>query len=392
MKTNGLVKTFAVLPLLALLLTACSESGGQQAMMQQTPEVGVYEVKNQSLVLTTDLPGRTVPYRIAEVRPQVNGIIQERMFTEGSLVKEGEQLYQIDPAIYEAADQRALANLNSARQLAQRYQKLVKSNAISKQQYDDAYAAWKQMEAERALSQINLEYTKVLSPISGKIGRSFVTEGALVGNGQPQQLATIQQLDPIYVDLTQSMTEVLRLRKDLASGQLKKNGEDQVKVSLKLEDGSIYPIQGTLKFSEVSVDTGTASVTLRAEFANPDQVLLPGMFVHARLNEGVRNDAVLVPQQAVARNVKGEPMVWVVAEDGKVSTRTIVTERTVGNQWLVNEGLKAGDKVVAEGLQRLRPGIEVKTAPAGNLDLKTDLSKVEPAAVSNNVKEGDTNV
>lgn len=388
MKANDLIRTIGLIPVVLLWLTGCSEADGQQAAMPQAPEVGVYEVKDQSLVLSTDLPGRTVPYRIAEVRPQVNGIIQKRMFTEGSLVKEGDQLYQIDPAIYEAADNRAKANLNSASQLAQRYAKLVKANAVSKQQYDDAYAAWKLMEAERALTQINLEYTKVLSPITGRIGRSFVTQGALVTNGQPQQLATIQQLDPIYVDLTQPMTEVLRLRKELASGQLEKTNEDQVKVSLKLEDGSIYPLQGALQFSEVSVDPGTGSVTLRAEFPNPGQSLLPGMIVHARLSEGVRNAAILVPQQAVARNVKGEPMVWVVGNDNKVSQRTIKTERTVGNQWLVSDGLQAGEQIVAEGLQKLRPGIEVSTSPATNLDLKMDLAAVETSSASVEAKEG----
>lgn len=388
MKANDLIRTIGLIPVVLLWLTGCSEADGQQAAMAQAPEVGVYEVKDQSLVLSTDLPGRTVPYRIAEVRPQVNGIIQKRMFTEGSLVKEGDQLYQIDPAIYEAADNRARANLNSASQLAQRYAKLVKANAVSKQQYDDAYAAWKLMEAERALTQINLEYTKVLSPITGRIGRSFVTQGALVTNGQPQQLATIQQLDPIYVDLIQPMTEVLRLRKELASGQLEKTNEDQVKVSLKLEDGSIYPLQGALQFSEVSVDPGTGSVTLRAEFPNPGQSLLPGMIVHARLSEGVRNAAILVPQQAVARNVKGEPMVWVVGNDNKVSQRTIKTERTVGNQWLVSDGLQAGEQIVAEGLQKLRPGIEVSTSPATNLDLKMDLAAVETSSASVEAKEG----
>lgn len=349
-----------------LLLTACSrqESAGAPP---PAPEVGVYTVRAEPLALTTDLPGRTAAYRMAEVRPQVNGIIQQRLFTEGAVVERGQPLYQIDAATYEAVYRRAEASLTTSERLAKRYAGLLENKAISRQQYDDAYAAWKLAEAELELARIDLVYTEVRSPIAGRIGRSAVTEGALVTSGQPQALATVQQLDPIYVDVTQPVVEVLRLRDELASGRLESMGDDQARVRLRLEDGSLYPLDGTLKFSEVSVDPGTASVTLRAEFPNPEGRLLPGMFVHARLNEGVRSNAVLVPQQGVQRDTAGNAYAWVITAESMTERRPLKTERTIGNHWLISDGLQPGERVVTEGVQRLRPGMEVKVQPAANL-------------------------
>jgi len=354
---NAFLRALWVAPVAVVLLGACSQAEPPGRASAPTPEVGTYTVTEQAVALTTSLPGRTAAYRVAEVRPQVSGIIKKRLFTEGSDIKEGQQLYQIDDAVYQANYKRAKANLISAERLAKRYQRLQQTSAVSRQQYDDAFAAWKQMEAEVELAKINVEYTKVLSPISGRIGRSAASEGALVNSGQPQEMATVQQLDPIYVDVTQPMSEMLRLQQEMASGHIERAGDDQARVSLKLEDGSLYPHGGTLKFSEVSVDPGTGSVTLRAEFPNPDRRLLPGMFVHASVNEGVRQGALLVPQQAVQRDMKGQATVWVVGEDNKAFSQVIVADRTVGNQWLVTGGL-----------QRLRPGIEVIATEATNVD------------------------
>lgn len=322
----------------------------------------------ESVTLETLLPGRTNPYRIAEVRPQVNGIILKRLFTEGSDVKQGQQLYQIDPSTYEATYKNAAATLASSRLLAERYGRLVGDEAVSKQQYDEAKAAYQQAEAAVDQARINLRYTKVLSPISGRIGRSLVTEGALVTNGQSNALATVQQLDPIYVDVTQPSTSLLRLRRELQNGQLESAGANAAKASLVLEDGTVYPQTGRLEFSEVSVDQGTGSVTLRAVFPNPRHDLLPGMFVHARLQEGVRNDAILAPQRGVTRDLKGNATALVVNAKDEVELRQLKTDRTIGDRWLVTDGLKAGDRVIVEGLQFVRPGVKVKavadTAPA----------------------------
>ena len=279
------------------------------------------------------------------MRPQVNGIIQKRLFTEGSDVKAGQQLYQIDPSVYEATLKSAQASVASSKSLADRYAELVKDQAVSKQAYDEARAASLQAEAELERARIDLRH-KVLAPISGRIGRSAVTEGALVSNGQEQELATIQQLDPIYVDVTQPARDLLALRRDLAEGRLQKAGENAAKVTLMLEDGSDYGHEGKLEFSEVTVDPGTGSVTLRAVFPNPDKVLLPGMFVHAQLVAGMKSEAILVPQQGVTRNAKGEPTAMVVNAENKVELRTIKTERAVGNRWLVGDGLQPGDRVI----------------------------------------------
>ena len=350
----------------AVFLAGCQEEAAPPA--QQKPTVGVVTLQAEPFAVTTDLPGRTRAYRIAEVRPQVNGIIQKRLFTEGSEVKAGQQLYQIDAAVYEATLKSAQAILASSKSLADRYAELVKDQAVSKQAYDEARAASLQAEAELERARIDLRYTKVLAPISGRIGRSAVTEGALVSNGQAQELATIQQLDPIYVDVTQPARDLLALRRDLADGRLQKAGENAAKVTLKLEDGSDYGHEGKLEFSEVTVDPGTGSVTLRAVFPNPDKVLLPGMFVHAQLVAGLKSEAILVPQQGVTRNTKGEPTAMVVNAENKVELRPIKTERAVGNRWLVGEGLQPGDRVITEGLQFIQPGVEVEVAPAGNVD------------------------
>lgn len=382
MKSFYRIKLIIAVGILAggLMLSGCGKKQSGGPPQAGTPEVGVVTVQLERVMLTTELPGRTSAYLIAEVRPQVGGIIQKRLFTEGSDVKEGEVLYQIDPAVYQAtynsakaALSRAEANLVSIRLKAGRYAELVKINAVSQQESDDASAALKQAEADveagKAVveaARINLAYTKVTAPISGIIGRSSVTNGALVTASQPAALATIQQLSPIYVDVTQSSAELLRLKQNVASGLLKSNGAAQARVRLLLEDGSAYPLPGTLKFSEVTVDQSTSSITLRALFPNPKHMLLPGMFVRAILEEGVNEHAILVPQRGVTRNPAGNAMVMVVGNEEKVEPRVIKVLRTVGENWLVNEGLKAGDRVILEGLQKARPGTPVKAVPFGS--------------------------
>ena len=370
------------IPLTALMLvTGCGEKD-HIASAPPPPDVGVYTVRSQSLTLTTDLPGRTSAYRVAEVRPQVSGILQKRFFVEGTEVKLGQQLYQIDPRTYEAQLRRAEANRTTAQNLARRYETLLKTKAVSKQQYDDALAAWKQAEADYQVARIDVQYTRVLSPISGRIGRSTVTEGALVTNGQAQSLATVTQLDPIYVDVTQPITKLLGLQQALESGRLQKTGENQAEVSLTLDDGSAYPIPGALKFSEVSVDPTTGSVTLRAEFPNPNRKLLPGMFVHALLKEGVQQAAILVPQQAISRDTRGVPSVWVVKADNTVEAREVQTLRTVGNAWLISKGVSEGERIVTEGVQRVRSGIAVNAVEAKNVDLVADFAATTEASAN----------
>lgn len=352
----------------ALLLSACDKKSDSAASQEKpTPKVGIVTLSSESYTLTSELPGRTAAYRVAEVRPQVNGIIQKRLFKEGSDVKANEQLYQIDPAIYEANLKSAQANLLAVRSLADRYKVLVEERAVSRQQYDDARA--NRLEAEATLERAKIEqrYTRVLAPISGRIGRSSVSEGALVNNGQAQELAIIQQIDPIYVDVTQSANELLRLRRELAAGQLKKASDSAAHVTLRLQDNSDYPHSGTLEFSEVSVDASTGSVTIRAVFPNPDGMLLPGMFVHANLIDGVQDKAILVPQQGITRNPKGEATALVVTPDNKVELRSLVAQRTVGNRWLVTEGLEEGERLITEGLQYVQPGMTVDTFPANNV-------------------------
>ena len=357
----------AFIPALAvlLMLSGCEEKAAPAA--QPTPRVGTVTLQAQPFTLSAELPGRTAAYRVAEVRPQVSGIIQKRLFTEGSEVKAGQQLYQIDPSVYQATAQSTAATLASSQALADRYALLVADQAVSKQAYDEARAAALQAKAANDRAQIDLRYTKVLAPIAGRIGRSAVTEGALVSNGQAAALATIQQIDPIYVDVIQSSKELLRLRKELDSGLLQAAGEDAAKVTLTLEDGSLYSHTGTLEFNEVAVDESTGTVTLRAIFPNPDRLLLPGMFVHAKLQGGVKNDAILAPQQGITRNPRGLPTAMVVTPEGKVELRELKAERTVGDTWFVEQGLNPGDVLITEGLQWIQPGIAVETYPAKNV-------------------------
>lgn len=374
----NLIATVGVL-LAGLMMTGCGKKTAAGPPPAGPPEVGVVVVQPQRVALATELPGRTSPHLIAEVRPQVSGIVQKRLFTEGSDVKAGQVLYQIDPSTYQAAfasakasQARAEATLNTVRLKSERYQDLVKIKAVSQQDNDDAQAALKQAEADVAAAKaavetarINLAYTKVTAPISGRIGRSTVTDGALVTANQPAALATIQQLSSMYVDVTQSSADLLKLKQNLAAGLLKHDGASQTRVKLLLEDGSAYPLPGTLKFSEVTVDQSTGSITLRAVFPNPKQTLLPGMFVRALVEEGESPQAILVPQRGVTRNPAGNAMAMVVGAEDKVEPRVIKVARTVGDSWLVSEGLKAGDRVILEGLQKARPGTQVKAVPFG---------------------------
>ncbi|KMY68371.1 hypothetical protein AAU61_01370 [Desulfocarbo indianensis] len=361
--------------LAGLFLVACDSQ--QQAQQRPAPQVSVVTVQAQKIMEVTELPGRTSPFRVAEIRPQVNGLIQKRLFTEGSNVKAGQVLYQIDAAPFQAALDnakaalgRAEANLPSIKSRAERYNSLLADKAVSQQDYDDAAAALAQIEADVQYykasvqtARINLGYTKVTAPISGRIGRSSVTDGAIVTAYQPAALATIQQLDPIYVDVPQATTELLRLKRQLEAGRLDQDGKNQNKAKLILEDGTPYPLEGTVQFREVSVDPTTGSVILRMVFPNPDGVLLPEMFARAVVNEGVNERAILVPQQAVTRNQKGDPYVLIVDAENKVSLRMLSIDRAVGNQWLVSEGLAPGDRVIVEGLQTVRPGAVVKSVP-----------------------------
>ena len=364
---------------LSLLFGGCGKKNAGTPPPAAPPEVGVLTVQPQKVTLTTELSGRTAPCQVAEVRPQVTGLIKKRLFTEGAEVKAGQVLFQIDPASYQAtlANAKALlaraeANLLPARLKAGRYQELLASKAVSQQDYDDAQAAVKQAEAEVAAAQaavenarINVHYTSITAPISGRIGRSVVTAGALVTANQEDALATIQQLDPIFVDVTRSSSEILQLKRQLAAKTLQTDASGAARVKLLLEDGTPYPQPGTLKFSEVSVDPGTGSVTLRTLFPNPEQLLLPGMFVRAILEEGSNDLALLVPQRGVTRNPAGNPMVFVVGAEEKVEARQVKVARTVGDSWLIEDGLKPGDRVILEGIQRARPGTVVKAVPFG---------------------------
>ena len=372
-KNRGLTPLAVVLMLSgSLALTGCDDKPAQQGA-QHAPEVGVVTLKSEPLVITTELPGRTNAFRVAEVRPQVSGIILKRNFTEGGDITAGESLYQIDPATYQASYESAKGDLakaqaaaNIAKLTVNRYSKLLGTQYISRQDYDTAVADAQQanaavLAAKAAVesARINLAYTNVTSPISGRIGKSNVTEGALVQNGQATALATVQQLDPIYVDVTQSSNDFLRLKQELMDGKLKQeNGK--AKVDLVTNDGIKYPQSGALEFSDVTVDQTTGSITLRAVFPNPDHTLLPGMFVRARLEEGTNPNALLVPQQGVTRTPRGDATALVVGEGDKVETRQIVATQAIGDKWLVTEGLKDGDRVIITGLQKVKPGVQVK--------------------------------
>ena len=387
MSRSNSFMTLAAAACLIALLAGCNQQkqAGGQPQGGGPPEVSVLTIEPQRLTVTTELPGRTAAYRIAEIRPQVSGIVLKRLFREGSDVKAGDQLYQIDSATYEAslasaqADvQKAEANLQAARNKASRYGDLVKNSVVSKQDFDDVQASLKQNEAQVAaakaaynLASINLNYTKVFAPISGRIGKSAVTEGALVTANQATALATIQQFDPIYVDVTQTASQLMKLREDMATGRIRPAEPGKIPVTLFLNsngsgDDTAYPAKGELQFSDVTVDAGTSSVQLRAVFPNPNKDLLPGLFVRARVEQGVAENAITVPQAAVARGPDGSARVWVVGADNKVNPRTIKTERAVGNVWLVSDGLAVGERVVVEGLQKVKPGAEVKPVPAQN--------------------------
>ena len=409
---------FIGLVFILLAFSAC-KPGGQGAPPARIPQVGYVTVRPERVVLTTELPGRTSPFRIAEVRPQVSGLILKRLFKEGSDVKVGELLYQIDPAPFEAALEQARAALEAARKNAdqaraalaasianvkrqkatlalarlnrERFEEAYKERAVSATQRDRAVteaqvaeatlrayeaqvesnrkaisaaeAATAQAKAAVRSARINVGYTRITAPISGRIGKSNVTEGAIVTAYQPMPLATIQQLDPIYVDVPQATTELLRLKRRLEKGALRHNGAEQRKVRLIMEDGTQYPLEGRLEFRDVSVDPTTGSVILRMVFPNPEGVLLPRMFVRAIIREGVKKDAILVPQQAVNRTPKGLPYVLLVGKNGKVERRMLKLGRAIGSRWLVISGLDPGDRVIVEGLQFVRPGMPVKAAP-----------------------------
>jgi membrane fusion protein (multidrug efflux system) len=363
-----------VLPLLLTLLASCDKKDAAQAPAPSAVSVGVVTLKVQPVALSTELPGRTTAFLTADVRPQVSGLVNKRIFIEGAEVKAGEPLYQIDPATYQATYDSAVATLAhnqaalaSARAKSARYKPLAAAQAVSQQDYVDAVASTGEAAADIGTAQasieqakINLIYTKVTSPISGRIGRSSVTPGALLTANQTTVLATVTQLDPIYVDVTQPATTLLRLRKELADGKLQTEGPNQAKVELILEDGSKYPVTGTLQFSEVTVDQGTGTVLLRAIFPNPDHSLLPGLFVRERLQEGVNDQGLLVPQQGVSHNTHGDATVLVVDKDNKAALKIVQTSRAIGDKWIVTGGLAAGDKVIVDGLQKVRPGALVQ--------------------------------
>lgn len=359
--------------LLASFLLAACGSGEKEQAAPPTPEVAVLEVKARPATLTVTLPGRTAAYETSEVRPQVSGLIVARLFQEGDSVAKGQPLYRIDPQPYvqqvasaRAALARARASIASSAALQRRYGELVRINAIARQDYENAITSAQQARADVSAQQaalrsaeIDLARTTVRAPISGRIGRSVVTTGGLATAGQGDALVTIQRLDPIFVDVPQSSAELLRLRQQMLAGSLSRGG-DAARVRLRLEDGSVYPVEGRLQFADVSVDPTTGTQTIRAVFPNPRALLLPGMYVRAELVEGVQGDALLIPQRAVSRNERGEPVALVVGSDNKVAQRVLKTDRVIGNDWLVTSGLKAGDRIVMEGSQLARPGATVK--------------------------------
>jgi len=371
------MRSIALLSVALVVLGGCVQAK-QPPPSPAAPEVTVVTVHRQPVPVTTELPGRTSAYLVAQVRARVDGIVLRREFTEGADVKAGQRLYQIDPAPYRAALDSALAALQKAQAnvaamnaQAERYKILIGGNGVSKQEYDNAIAAQAQAAADVASSnaavqtaRINLGYTEVVSPITGRTGPSLVTQGAYVQASAATLLTTVQQIDPIYVDLTQTSVAGLQLRRDVANGQLKENGPDQAKVTLTLEDGTKYPAIGTLQFTDITVDPGTGSVTVRAVFPNPDHVLLPGMFVRARIDQGVDNTAMLVPQVGVTHNPQGQATALVVGPDNKVELRTIQASRTSGANWVVDGGLKDGERVIVSGVQKVQPGTLVRTVDA----------------------------
>jgi membrane fusion protein (multidrug efflux system) len=366
----------------ALTLSACGKPPHHGPPPAATPEVGTIVLHTQPVVLTSELPGRTAPVVVADVRPQITGLVQSRNFTEGAEVTAGTLLYQIDPATYQAqvesakaALAKSQANLNSLKIKSQRYAELVAIKAVSQQDNEDTVSLLQQAEADVASAQasldtslINLRYTRIVAPVSGRIGKSTVTPGALVTSNQTTALATVQKLDPIYVDVSQSSAEYLRLKHELETGQLGRTGIG-ASVTLKLEDGSTYPLPGTLQFSDVTVDQNTGAITLRAVFPNPKRDLLPGMFVRAVLQEGIDKHALLVPQAAISRDASGNPTAYVVGIDDKLTLRQLETDRAIGDHWLVNAGLSPGDRLVVDGQQRAAPGLAVIAVPLHSAEL-----------------------
>jgi membrane fusion protein, multidrug efflux system len=361
--------------IMILVLTGCGKTNANKQPGRGAPEVAVVTVKSGPVAIATELPGRTSSYLVAEVRPQVSGVIQKRSFTEGDDVKAGDVLYQIDPAPYQAAYDnaraalaRAEANLPPIRLKSERYKELVTVKAVSQQEYDEASAGVKQVEAEVGVykaavetARINLAYTRITAPISGRTGKSHITVGALATAHQVLPLTTIQQLDPIYVDATQSSARLLQLKRLAETGRLK--GIGQTRVKLLLEDGTPYPEEGSLKFSDVTVDSTTGSFILRIVFPNPKRTLLPGMYVRPVIQEGTVDRAILIPQQGVSRNPKGNPVALIVDAEGKVAQRMITIDREIGDKWLVSSGLEPGDRLIVEGSQKVRPGVSVKAVP-----------------------------
>ena len=388
-----------VLAILAslLLLAGCEKGQAQHDGPPRLPEVATVTISPRQIKLETELPGRTSAHLVAEIRPQVNGIIKRRRFKEGSDVKAGQLLYQIDPAPFQVAYDsakaslaKAQANLPAVQSRAQRYKDLLADKAVSRQELDDAVSAVDQARAEIQYwtsaveaARINLDYTRVTAPISGRIGVSSVTDGALVTAYQPAALATIQQLNPIYVDVTQSTTDLLRLRRHLASGQLTAEGKSGKKVRIILEDGTPYPGQGKLQFRDITVNPSTGSFMLRIVVPNPHHLLLPGMFVRAIVQEGIAEKAILVPQQGVSRTPKGDPIALVVDDTGKVQQRMLSLNRAIGDQWLVSEGLSAGDRVIVEGMLNIRPGMAVKAVPFEEPKSGADAGAKQPLTKTN---------
>jgi membrane fusion protein, multidrug efflux system len=362
-------------------VSACNQRQAAAPVPQAPPEVGVVTVAPQPIPYVRDLPGRVAPTRIAEVRSRVSGLVVKRLFEQGSTVKEGDVLYKIDPAPYEVelmSAEATLANREAAlvlaTQQAERLETLLARNTASQAQYDTAFAGKRQAEAEvagakaaRDRAKLNLSWTDVRAPISGRIGRALLTEGTLIEQGTTGVLATIQQLDPIYVDITQSVGELNKLRRDLASGELSKLENDTANVHLIMDDGELYPLAGRLLFSDVTADPSTGQVTLRVLIPNPNDELFPGMYVRARIKQGIDSDAIAVPQQAIQRTADGKPEVWVVKAEDKVALQPVEVGPVVGQNWLIRDGLKAGERVVVEGFQKISAGIQVKpvdhTAP-----------------------------
>jgi membrane fusion protein (multidrug efflux system) len=439
MKHQRFQRRIAAIVSVVIFLQGCDRQ--QEAPPPPAPEVATVTVQPQQVVLTTELPGRTSAYLVAEIRPQVSGLVQKRLFTEGSDVKAGEVLYEIDPAPFKAALDNATANLDVARKTTdraraalaaslanvrrqkatlelarinrQRLENLFKDKAVSASDRDQAVtnaevaeaslqateaqvdsdqkaiaaaeASVRQAEAALETARINLGYTKITAPISGRIGKSTVTDGAIVTAYQPAPLATIQQLDPIYVDVPQSTAELMRLKRRLEDGRLNRDGASQNKVKVILEDGTMYPQEGTLQFRDISVDPTTGSVILRIVVPNPEGVLLPGMFVRAVVKEGVNNQAILIPQQAVSRDPKGNPLAMIVDASGKAQVRMLTLDRAIGDRWLVSTGLASGDRVIVEGLQKVRPGAAVKEVPFDSGRAKgTEPGRTTPPAPTSN--------